>query len=67
MSEERRGYLPRIMRDEWVEKVFRERRYYSGISRRWSRGDPLSLSEKTEVEDSFIGCGIVEKAENHQG
>ena len=63
MAEERRGYILRIIRDEWVEKVFKEQRYYSGISRRWRRGDIILFAKKTEAGDSFIGYGVVEKIE----
>ncbi|KYH38440.1 MAG: hypothetical protein AYL28_003680 [Candidatus Bathyarchaeota archaeon B23] len=63
MSEERRGYILRIVRDDWVERVFNERRYYSGVSRRWRRGDIILLAKGTEVGDSFLGYGVVEKAE----
>jgi len=63
MAEERRGYILRIIRDDWVEKVFRENRYYSGISRRWRRGDIILFAKKTEAGDSFIGYGVVEKIE----
>lgn len=63
MVEEKRGYVLRIVREDWVDRVFREKRYYSGVSRRWRRGDVVLLAKKTEAGDSFIGYGIIEKAE----
>jgi len=63
MAEERRGYILRIIRDNWVERVFKEHRYYSGVSRRWRRGDIILFAKKTEGGDSFIGYGVVDRIE----
>ncbi len=58
---ERYGYILRIATDEWLSQVYRLRRYYPGLNRRWDEGTLILLAKKTEVGDSFIGYGIVER------
>lgn len=58
---ERYGYILRIATDEWLKQVYRLKRYYPGLNRRWDEGTVILLAKKAEAGDSFIGYGIVER------
>ncbi len=55
------GYILRIATDEWLEQVYRLKKYYPGLNRRWDEGTVILLAKKAEAGDSFIGYGIVER------
>jgi len=61
--EENHGYILRISSDDWVDQVYELKKYYSGVMRSWKRETPILFAKKTDVGDSFIGYGIVEKVE----
>ena len=61
--EENHGYILRISSDDWVDQVYELKKYYSGVMRSWKRETPILFAKKTDIGDSFIGYGIVEKAE----
>lgn len=56
-----RGFILRITREDWLKRVFSIRKYYPGVSRRWERDDIIFFARKSDVGDSLIGYGIVEK------
>lgn len=53
------GILLRILREEWVDRVFEKRVYYTSLKRRWEIGLECFFLSKTEVGDSIIGYGIL--------
>lgn len=55
------NFILRITREEWLERVYRIKKYYPGVSRRWERGSIIFFARKSSVGDSFIGYGIVEE------
>ncbi|MBN1682293.1 hypothetical protein JW865_01920 [Candidatus Bathyarchaeota archaeon] len=57
------GYILRITHDYWLEQVFKINKYYSGVVRAFEKGTPILLVKKTEVGDSFIGYGFIQKVE----
>lgn len=57
---EAEGYILRIARKEWVEKVFNSAMYYTGSPRKWRRGQIVLFLAKTEFGDAFIGYGVIE-------
>lgn len=57
------GYILRISQDKWEEQVYRLGKYYPGFHRKWKTGTPILLVKNTDVGDSFIGYGIVDKVE----
>jgi hypothetical protein len=61
--EDNPGYILRISSDEWLEQVFQLKKYYAGISRNWRRGTPILMAKKTELGDSILGYGIIQKVE----
>jgi hypothetical protein len=54
------GYILRIAKKEWIEKVFNSAIYYTSSPRKWRRGQTVLFLAKTEVGDSFIGYGVIE-------
>jgi len=54
------GYILRIARKEWIEKVFNSAMYYTSSPRKWQTGQTVLFLAKTEVGDSFIGYGLIE-------
>ena len=62
-GEEKPGYILRISTDDWLKQVYQKKKYYSGVMRDWKRGTIILLAKKTDVGDSFIGYGVVEKVE----
>lgn len=52
--------LLRIIREDWAERFFRNRHYYTGLPRRWERGLRCFFLMKTEVGDSVVGYGVLE-------
>jgi len=62
-EEENPGYILRISTDEWLEQVYRLKKYYSGVMRGWKRGTVILFAKKAEAGDSFIGYGVVDKVE----
>jgi len=65
MSEDegRQGYILRISTDAWLDQVYERKKYYSGVMRDWKRGTNILLAKKTNIGDSFIGYGVVDKVE----
>ncbi|MBS7621876.1 hypothetical protein KEJ32_07185, partial [Candidatus Bathyarchaeota archaeon] len=55
------GYILRIAKKEWIERVFDSAMYYTGVRRRWKIGQTILFLSKTELGDSFIGYGIIER------
>jgi hypothetical protein len=51
------GYILRIAKKEWVEKVFNSAMYYTGARRKWQTGQTILFVGKTEFGDAFIGYG----------
>ncbi|MEM3874032.1 MAG: hypothetical protein QXU45_02745 [Candidatus Bathyarchaeia archaeon] len=58
---EAEGYILRIARKDWIERVFDTAMYYTGARRKWKAGQTILFVGKTEFGDSFIGYGIVER------
>jgi hypothetical protein len=54
------GYILRIAKKEWIEKVFNSAVYYTSSPRKWQTGQTVLFLAKTEVGDSFIGYGVIE-------
>jgi hypothetical protein len=54
------GYILRIAKKEWVEKVFNSAIYYTGARRKWQTGQTILFVGKTEFGDAFIGYGVIE-------
>jgi hypothetical protein len=54
------GYILRIARKEWVERVFDSAIYYTGVRRKWQTGQTVLFVGKTEFGDAFIGYGVIE-------
>jgi hypothetical protein len=54
------GYILRIAKKEWVEKVFDSAMYYTGARRKWQPGQTILFVSRTELGDSFIGYGVIE-------
>jgi hypothetical protein len=57
------GYILRIKHVDWLQQIFELKKYYSGILRKWRTGTPILFVMKTEVGDSFVAYGIVDKFE----
>lgn len=56
-----RSYILRITKEEWYKQVFKLKKYYPGVPRRWEPGLTILLARKADKGDSFVGYGIVEK------
>lgn len=54
------GYILRIARKEWVERVFDSAIYYTGARRKWQTGQTILFVGRTEFGDAFIGYGVIE-------
>ncbi|MEM3578615.1 MAG: hypothetical protein QXL54_00110 [Candidatus Bathyarchaeia archaeon] len=54
------GYILRIARKEWIEKVFNSAIYYTSSPRKWQKGQIVIFLGKTEFGDAFIGYGVIE-------
>ncbi|MBS7636966.1 hypothetical protein KEJ37_06515 [Candidatus Bathyarchaeota archaeon] len=54
------GYILRIARKDWIEKVFDTAMYYTGAPRKWKAGQTILFIGRTESGDSFIGYGVIE-------
>jgi hypothetical protein len=54
------GYILRIVKKEWIERVFDSAIYYTGARRKWKPGQTILFVSKTEFGDSFIGYGVIE-------
>ena len=54
------GYILRIARKEWVEKVFDSAIYYTSSPRKWQAGQIILFLSKTKMGDSFVGYGVIE-------
>lgn len=54
------GYILRIAKKEWIEKVFNSAIYYTSSPRKWQNGQMVLFLAKTEVGDAFIGYGVIE-------
>ena len=63
MSDENPGYILRISKEEWLEQVFRLKRYYPGLMRRYKPGTPILFVKKADEGDSFVGYGAIDKIE----
>lgn len=55
-----KNFILRITREEWLKRVFRLKKYYPGVPRRWGKGDIIFFARKSDFGDSLIGYGIVE-------
>lgn len=55
------GYILRIATEEWVGQVFDLALYYTGLSRKWMKGQTIIFLHKADVGDAFIGYGVIEK------
>lgn len=55
------GYILRISTNEYERRVFADRCYYAGVSRRWEVGDTVFFVRKGENRDSIIGHGVLEE------
>ncbi|MEM1564239.1 MAG: hypothetical protein QW161_06185 [Candidatus Bathyarchaeia archaeon] len=58
---EAEGYILRIARKEWIQRVFDSAMYYTGARRKWKAGQTILFLGKTELGDSFIGYGVIER------
>jgi len=54
------GYILRIAKKEWVEKVFNSAMYYTSSPRKWRKGQTILFLAKTGFGDAFVGYGVVE-------
>jgi len=54
------GYILRIAKKEWVERVFDSAIYYTGARRKWQIEQTILFVGKTEFGDAFIGYGVIE-------
>ncbi len=50
----------RILREDWANRVFEKRMYYTSLKRRWEKGLECFFIMKTDVGDSVVGYGILE-------
>lgn len=50
----------RIIREDWANRVFESRTYYTSLRRKWDKGLECFLLMKTETGDSVVGYGILE-------
>jgi hypothetical protein len=65
MSDMGNGYVLRIKQEDWVEQVFELNKYYTGLVRRYARGDSiLFLSKVPKLGDCFIGYGVLDNVEH---
>jgi len=53
------GYILRITRKEWVNRVFDMAIYYTGVHRKWKTGQTIIFVHKTGVGDAVIGYGKI--------
>ncbi|MEM2321099.1 MAG: hypothetical protein QXS79_04370 [Candidatus Bathyarchaeia archaeon] len=56
-----KNFVLRITREEWLRRVFRIKKYYPGVPRRWEKGSMVFFARKSEVGDSLIGYGVIEE------
>jgi hypothetical protein len=54
------GYILRIASKQWVEQVFNMAVYYTGLPRKWKKGQTILFMHKTNKGDAIIGYGIIE-------
>lgn len=54
------GYIFRIAKKDWIEKVFNSVMYYTKTRRKWQSGQTILFISKTEHGDAFIGYGVIE-------
>ncbi|MEM1566416.1 MAG: hypothetical protein QW510_04960 [Candidatus Bathyarchaeia archaeon] len=54
------GYILRIAKKEWIEKVYNSAMYYTSSPRKWQKGQTVLFLAKTEFGDAFIGYGVIE-------
>ncbi|MEM3580820.1 MAG: hypothetical protein QXH40_04315 [Candidatus Bathyarchaeia archaeon] len=57
---EAEGYILRIAKKEWIERVFDSAMYYTGARRKWKAGQTILFIGRMEFGDSFIGYGVIE-------
>jgi hypothetical protein len=54
------GFITSISREDVLNKIYSERKYFVELRRDWSRGLRLIFMRKTSTTDySFIGSGII--------
>jgi hypothetical protein len=53
------GYILRIAKKEWVNKVFDFAIYYTSSHRNWKNGQRTLFIHKTSLGDAFIGYGEI--------
>lgn len=56
-----KNFILRITREEWLRQVFKIKKYYPGVPRRWEEGGVLLLARKAEEGDSFIGYAVLDR------
>jgi hypothetical protein len=56
------NYIIRIVRDEFVNRIYGDRTCYVGIRRNWSKDSTLVFIKKVNSrDDAFIGTGLIEQ------
>ena len=53
------GYILRIAKEEWVNKVFDLAIYYTSSRRNWKTGQSIIFVHKTKAGDAFVGYGEI--------
>jgi hypothetical protein len=53
------GYILRIAKEEWVNKVFDLAIYYTSSRRNWKTGHSIIFVHKTKAGDAFVGYGEI--------
>jgi hypothetical protein len=53
------GFITNISREDVLNKIYSERKYFVELRRDWSRGLRLIFMRKTSTDYSLIGSGII--------
>ncbi len=58
-----RHHILRISKDEWVKRVFKIRKYYTGMRsvKGWESGSTVIFLKKVGKFDSIIGYGVIKR------
>lgn len=58
------GYILRIATKKWVDQVFDNAIYYTNMRRKWKTGQTILFLHKSNLGDTLVGYGLVEKSAN---
>jgi len=55
------NHILRITKEEWFRQVFKTKKYYPGVRRKWKPNSRILLVRNSEDGDSFVGYGSLQE------